>query len=241
MNDFPTTYTLDYVTGVLPPDGQRILEIGCGEGQLARALLDLGYEVMAVDGDRDAVAGARQRGVDAHHARWPDFDASGFDAVLFTRSLHHIHSLRPALEQSRSALKPGGHIIVEDFRYGELDERTIVWFAGMTRLLLATSVLDREPEWLSSLSTAGDPVSIWQANHGHDLHSAEAIDGMLRDVFEDVERTAAAYFFRYISRAISERDRREEVGRVFADLEESLADLNQIEPLGQRFIARTRL
>ena len=237
-SDFPTAYTLDYVTHHLSLNGQRVLEVGCGEGQLARALLDLGYEVVAVDGDRDAVAAARQLGVTAHHAQWPNLNVSGFDAILFTRSLHHIHSLRQALDRARSALNPGGQVLVEDFRYGDLDERTITWFAGMTRLLMATGVLDRRDEWLASLSQARDPVPLWRTNHGHDLHAADEIDGVLREVFEEVERVRSAYFFRYISRAISNEGQRVRVGKAFADVEESLMHSNQIEPLGQRFIAR---
>ncbi|MEM1042970.1 MAG: methyltransferase domain-containing protein [Bacteroidota bacterium] len=236
---FTTAYTLDYVTHHLPPQGQRLLEVGCGQGQLARALLDLGYDVVAVDEDHDAVASARQRGVTAHHAQWPDLNVSGFDAILFTRSLHHIHALRHALDRARSALNPGGSVMVEDFRYSDLDGRTIAWFAGTTRLLLATGVLDRRDEWLTSLSQAGDPVPVWRANHGHDLHTADEIDGVLGEVFEEVERVGCAYFFRYISRAVSTAAQRAKVGEAFAALEESLAHSNQIQPLGQRFLARS--
>ncbi len=238
MNNFPVYYTLDYVLHNLPANCRRILEVGCGEGELARNLLDVGFEVVAVDDDLDAVTAARQLGVTVHHGVWPELDVSGFDAVLFTRSLHHVRSLRRAVEQAQVVLNPAGRVIVEDFRYTDLDKGTIMWFAGMVRLLMATGVIDCRDDWLTPFSEAKDPVSLWRTNHGHDLHSADAIHGVLREVFGKVERIGAAYFFRYVSSVISERNRRERIGKVFSDIEEFLVDSNQIEPLGQRFVAQ---
>lgn len=235
--DFTTAYTLEFVTRHLSLSRPSVLEIGCGNGRLARGLSDLGYDVVAVDGDRDAVASARQLGVTAHHAEWPDLDVSGFDAVLFTRSLHHIHSLGPALEHARTVLNPGGQILVEDFQYLDLDDRTIEWFARTAHLLVEAGVLDQPSDWLRALSQATNPVPLWRTNHGHDLHSADTLHKALAEVFGSVARTGAAYFFRYILRSIRDAHAQERVGRAFAMLEESLGMAQQIQPLGQRFVA----
>jgi SAM-dependent methyltransferase len=46
----------------LAPEGKRVLDVGCGEGWLARVLAETGYEVVGVDGSTDLVAAARAGG-----------------------------------------------------------------------------------------------------------------------------------------------------------------------------------
>ena len=87
---------MEFVAGALPGPGLRLLEVGAGSGELARALVDAGHSVVAVDASEKAVASARELGVDARHADWHDFDDGTFDAILFTRSLHHIDRLQQA-------------------------------------------------------------------------------------------------------------------------------------------------
>ncbi len=86
-----TRETLHFVRAHLSGGAQHLLEVGCGNGALAAALQADGHTLVALDADAEAVAEARRRGVDARHAAWPDFENAPFDAVLFTRSLHHLH------------------------------------------------------------------------------------------------------------------------------------------------------
>src|SRR5213593_2182454 len=94
---FETRYTYNFIKRFLPSECRRILEVGCGTGELAARLSKDGYSVVAIDTDRDSVAAALRLDVNAHVATWPDFDQSQFDAVLFTRSLHHIHPIDESL------------------------------------------------------------------------------------------------------------------------------------------------
>src|SRR5262249_28588332 len=71
---FEMRYTYDFVKRFLPANGVRILEVGCGTGELASRLLKDGYAVVAIDSDRDSIAVAQRLGVDARIATWPDFD-----------------------------------------------------------------------------------------------------------------------------------------------------------------------
>ena len=116
-SDVPTGETLTFVEANLPRSPARLLEVGCGHGALALQLQARGHEVVAVDRSEKAVARARDRGVRRRRADWPDFDdLAAFDAVLFTRSLHHIGPLSPAARRARELLKPRGRVLVETSR-----------------------------------------------------------------------------------------------------------------------------
>src|SRR5436190_16288758 len=99
--DVPTRETLGFLISRLPV-GAKILEVGCGEGQIACELLQRGYRVAGLASDFEAIARAQARGVGAVVASWPKFDSSvSFDAIAFTRSLHHINPLRESIARAR--------------------------------------------------------------------------------------------------------------------------------------------
>src|SRR6058998_3564490 len=146
---FETRYTYDFIKRFLPPGCHRILEVGCGEGEVAACLTQDGYPVIAIDSDGDSVAAARRLGVDARVATWPDFDERHFDAVLFTHSLHHIHLLHEAVRHAADSLVEGGVIIVEEFAHESTDEKTLRWFASTIRILEAASLLAEDDPLLA--------------------------------------------------------------------------------------------
>jgi SAM-dependent methyltransferase len=119
-SDLPTAQTLAFVRAHAPPPPARVREVGCGDGALASRLQGVGYRVVAVDSSEAAVAAAVRRGLDARAARWPDFEESSFDLVLFTRSLHHIHPLDGAVARARHLLARAGRVLVEDFAFNEV-------------------------------------------------------------------------------------------------------------------------
>jgi SAM-dependent methyltransferase len=170
-------YSLDFVRDALPPDARRVLEVGCGDGALAAMLAAEGLEIVAIDADPQAVATARAGGVDARLAEWPDFDSGRFDAVLFTRSLHHVRDLEASVAAAFAALRPGGAVIVEDFAFEEADEASLAWFAALAGELAPAALV-----------------------HDHELHSARAIEAAL-----GAAPVPAAYYFRYLEAASPER------------------------------------
>jgi hypothetical protein len=122
--------------------------------------------VTAVDDDPDMVESARRLGVDAHVCRWPAWRGGPYDAVLFTRSLHHMHDLDAAVAAAGAALAPAGRILVEDFAFAEADAATTRWLAERLRAFVAMDFL-RPPSgsFAARLCAAADPLAEWRADH----------------------------------------------------------------------------
>ena len=230
---FETRFTYDFVRRFLPQRPQRILEVGCGTGELASRLLQDGCAVVAIDSDHDSVVAARQLGVDASVAAWPDFDDGNFDAILFTRSLHHIHPLDQALRRAVDSLADGGRIIVEDFAYESADEKTLRWFASAIRLIESEGLLVETDALLSKTET----VNAWREDHGHELHTAAEIGAQLEKLFGDVVTEDAPYYFRYLSGAIAVAEKRDAILQALAEQEAARTADCSIVALGRRFVA----
>src|SRR5947207_15531535 len=75
-----------------PHPGERILDLGCGDGALTEKLVAAGAEVVAVDAAPDMVAAARARGIDARVVPGQSlaFERE-FDAVFSNAALHWMH------------------------------------------------------------------------------------------------------------------------------------------------------
>ena len=96
----------------------RILDVGCGQGRLVRELAGRCGNVVGIDCDAEALAGARR---DARgnprvtfvqgDAMTQAFDTQSFDMVVMVATLHHL-PLGPALERFRGLLRPGGVLAV---------------------------------------------------------------------------------------------------------------------------------
>lgn len=223
-----TAYTYDFIRRMLPGDAKRMLEIGCGDGALAARLKADGHEIVALDSDPACVEAARRIGVDARIASWPDFEDGRFDAVLFTRSLHHICDLGAAVRAAFACLAPGGLVVVEDFDAAFAHEPTFEWLRGLAGILQAAGVPVERSDYLSALL-----ASTREADH--DLHSAAAIEAALRAASSALETEPAAYFFRYVERMGAEA---EAIADALRAHEEDLIRLGSIAPLGRRFVAR---
>jgi SAM-dependent methyltransferase len=98
-----------------PRPGERILDLGCGDGALTEKLVALGAQVVGIDSSPDMIAAALQRGLDARV-----MDASAmvfeneFDAVFSNAALHWIKDDPDApINGVFSALRAGGRFVGE--------------------------------------------------------------------------------------------------------------------------------
>lgn len=197
--DLMTAQTLAFVAPALPAPRTRLLEIGCGDGDLALRLAEGGHTVVGLDTSTEAVARAISRGVDALEVDWMDYaDDRRFDAVLFVRSLHHMRDLATAVARTTSFLRPRGHVIVEDFAFAEVDEATAEWIRSVLFILQAAGRVAAPVDTQASrLLAEGDPLELWFQEH-HDIHSAAAMEAVLGRHYRILSRTEAPYLYRYL-------------------------------------------
>ena len=139
---------LQFVTAQLPPAPSDVLEVGCGDGRLARALDDLGHRVVAID--PAAPEGAIFQSVSLEEFAAP----ARFDAVVASRSLHHIHDLAAAVSKLQRLLAPGGRLIIIEHAFDRLDEPTAGWFLEKRRA--------KSPHAPSSLQAC---LAEWEGDH----------------------------------------------------------------------------
>lgn len=98
-----------------PQPGERILDLGCGDGALTEKLVAAGAQVVGIDAAGDMIRAARERGLDARvvDAASLDFD-SEFDAVFSNAALHWMRRDPDAVVRGvYRALKPGGRFAAE--------------------------------------------------------------------------------------------------------------------------------
>jgi SAM-dependent methyltransferase len=97
-----------------PSPGERILDIGCGDGVLTADIAASGVAVVGIDASPEMTAAARARGLDARtiDARALPFERE-FDAVFSNAALHWIREADAVLAGAARALKPGGRFVVE--------------------------------------------------------------------------------------------------------------------------------
>jgi len=97
-----------------PRPGERILDLGCGDGALTRKLADSGCDVVGVDASAPQVLAARRLGLDARVADGERlaFEAE-FDAVFSNAAIHWMKRAGDAIAGVWRALKPGGRFVAE--------------------------------------------------------------------------------------------------------------------------------
>jgi SAM-dependent methyltransferase len=105
--------------------GERVLDVGCGEGWFATELARAGVLVMGIDVAEEPLRRGRQRddGLDLRlvdaDGPWPLDDAS-FDAVWAGETIEHVADTIGWLSEIRRVLRPGGRLLLSTPDHGRL-------------------------------------------------------------------------------------------------------------------------
>jgi len=99
-----------------PKEDERILDLGCGSGQLTAVIAERGAQTIGIDASAAMIAAARQQypklGFTVADAT--DFHfAKPFDAIFSNATLHWVLRYRQAIGRMYDALKPGGRLVLE--------------------------------------------------------------------------------------------------------------------------------
>ncbi|MFZ0758777.1 MAG: methyltransferase domain-containing protein, partial [Candidatus Sulfotelmatobacter sp.] len=118
-----------------PQPGERILDLGCGDGILTEKLIALGGKVVGIDNSPDMIAAALLRGIDARmmDARSLIFE-NEFDAVFSNATLHWVKDDpdAPVVGVFR-ALVAGGRFVGELGGHGCVSAITVALMAALER------------------------------------------------------------------------------------------------------------
>jgi SAM-dependent methyltransferase len=112
-----------FMLGALPPAPARVLEVGAGDGELARVLTEAGYDVVAIDPAAREVTPVRPLAL-------LDLDEppASFDAAVAVLSLHHVSPLAESCAHLAGLLRAGAVLAVDEFDVERVDARAASWW-----------------------------------------------------------------------------------------------------------------
>jgi len=100
---------IDRLLPMLP--GERVLEVGCGQGHLTTRLAERGVDVVGVDANPNAPEVSGSDRVLHMMAEDLDFEDGEFDAIVSVHAIEHIPPLEEAASEMARVLKPGGQAL----------------------------------------------------------------------------------------------------------------------------------
>ena len=118
-----------------PQQGERILDLGCGDGQLTARIAPSGAKVTGLDASPQMAAAARSRGIEVMEgsAESLPFADSSFDAVFSNAALHWVRDQEAMLAEVHRVLIPGGRFVAEMGGKGNIAAIRVALMAVMSR------------------------------------------------------------------------------------------------------------
>ena len=95
-----------------PLAGARLLEVGCGSGEMLQRLRGFGWDVLGQDVDPGAVAHGRKRGLEVRQGSLESLElpSASFDAIVMSHVLEHLFDPVGLLNECHRLLRPGGRL-----------------------------------------------------------------------------------------------------------------------------------
>ena len=208
-----------WVRSVAPP-GARVLEIGCGDGEVVRRLRAEGVDAIGVDPHAEPEPGIRA-------TPFEDLDAAPFDVVFASVALHHLPDPVRAATALRRLSHAGTVMVVREFDRALLDhEPTLRWWFHQRHALAAVGVREGDHDMPRDFDgfAAG-----WRAKMAEHVQPWSVVAGMLADAgFGTESLSVGPYLFRW---GLSEALR---------PVEEALIADGRINAIGVRWHGRHR-
>jgi SAM-dependent methyltransferase len=166
----PTPDVHAFICASLPRGPGRVLEIGAGDGTLAAALREDGYDVLAIDpAGGEGILQVPLLDLEAP----PHF----FGAAVAVTSLHHVDPLAESIDHLAALLPPGAPLVVDEFDVGRYDERAARW-------------------WLSHSDREDEPADLVHGVRDH-LHPVATITAALEPWFAVGPPVRGPYLYRW--------------------------------------------
>ncbi len=119
---FVSELALPVVDLLAPECGEKILDVGCGDGTLAVEMQKRGAKVIGIDTSSEMVASCKEKEIEAHLFSVTDLPyKESFDAVFSNATLHWVKDARSAIDNIASSLKSGGRFVAEFGGEGNVD------------------------------------------------------------------------------------------------------------------------
>jgi SAM-dependent methyltransferase len=117
-----------------PLAGERVLDLGCGDGVLTQRIAEAGAEVLGVDMADDLLATAREAGlkVEKMDGQALTFEDE-FDAVFSNAAMHWMLDPDAVIAGVVRALKPGGRFVGEFGGFGNVAAIVTAMIAALAR------------------------------------------------------------------------------------------------------------
>ena len=115
-HSFVSNYGNDLIELLNPKQGEKVLDLGCGTGDLANSLYELHMDVIGIDFSENMIQQAQNK---YPHIPFYVADATQltyqneFDCVFSNATLHWIKTPETVLQSIYQSLKPGGRMVVE--------------------------------------------------------------------------------------------------------------------------------
>ena len=154
--------------------GERILDVGCGTGQLTAEIMQFGAEGMGIDSSPEMIATARKN---FPHVRFEVADVTAlaykdeFDVVVSNAALHWVRDQPAAIASIARALKPGGRLVFEMGGRGNLAHLLDPLYRAL-RALGVKNPEELSPWWFPSI---GECAPLLEA-HGLEVNFAVLFD-----------------------------------------------------------------
>jgi SAM-dependent methyltransferase len=205
----------EFLAEALPAPPARLLEVGCADGALADALVDDGYELVAID--PEAPEGPHFR-----RARLEDYEdePGSFDAVVASLALHHVPDLSAAVAKLAELLRPAGRLALAEFAKERLAGDTARWYHAQRLALTEAGHED---------SAAPEDFATWHAQWLRDraeIHPAADLLAALSERFDTSVLEWIPYLYSY------------RLDDSLEPAERTLIEAGEIDAVGYRYVGR---